>query len=74
MRSAIHRWLALLLVVGLVAYAGACPCPESRNDSGQKCGKNSAYSKASGDSRPLRYPSNVSDAMIKRYRDEHPKT
>ena len=56
----------------LKAYPGACPCPESRNDSGQRCGRNSAYLRSGGEDRPLCYPSNVSDAMIKRYRDEHP--
>ena len=63
----------LLVKESINAYAGACPCPESRNDAGQKCGKNSAYSKSGGDSRPLCYPSNVSDTAIKKYREDHPK-
>jgi len=56
----------------LKAYTGACPCPESRNDSGQRCGRNSAYLRSGGEDRPLCYPSNVSDTAIKKYRDEHP--
>jgi hypothetical protein len=56
----------------IAAYDGACPCPESVMKSGQRCGKNSAYSAGGGDRRPVCYPSNVSDAMVKRYREEHP--
>ena len=62
----------LLVKQSIRAYPGACPCPESKNDSGQKCGRTSAYSRSGEDERPLCYPSNVSDGAIKKYRDEHP--
>ncbi|MEO8467883.1 MAG: hypothetical protein ABI640_21385 [Gammaproteobacteria bacterium] len=60
----------LLVDKSIADYAGACPCPESVGKNGQKCGKNSAYSKPGTDNRPLCYPSNVSAGMIKRYREQ----
>ena len=61
--------IRLLLVRESVAsYSGACPCPESRNSRGARCGGNSAYSRPGGTS-PLCYPTDVTDAMIQRYRD-----
>ncbi len=59
----------VLVERSISGYAGDCPCPETRAASGKRCGKNSAYSRAGSD-RPLCYASNVSAAMIKRYRDE----
>jgi hypothetical protein len=58
-----------LVQASIAAYAGACPCPQSLNRNGDKCGKKSAYSKGGGD-RPLCYPRNVSDAAVKRYREQ----
>jgi hypothetical protein len=59
----------LLVEQSISGYAGECPCPETRTASGKRCGKNSAYTRAGSD-RPLCYPSNVSAALIKRYRDQ----
>lgn len=63
---------ALLVEASKAAYNGACPCPESRNSRGARCGGNSAYSRGGGN-RPLCYPSNLTPAMIQRYRDSLPK-
>jgi hypothetical protein len=59
----------LLVQKSLAAYSGACPCPESRNRSGDRCGGNSAYNRPGGE-RPLCYPSDVTAEMIGRYRGE----
>ena len=58
----------LLVQRSIAAYAGACPCPESRNSRGARCGGNSAYSRPGG-SRPLCYPTDVTDAMVQRHRE-----
>jgi hypothetical protein len=58
---------ALLMQASKAAYSGTCPCPESRNAVGNPCGGTSAYSRR-GAERPLCYPSDVTDAMIKSYR------
>jgi hypothetical protein len=58
----------LLIRESIASYGGACPCPESRNSRGARCGGNSAYSRPGGTS-PLCYPKDVTDAMIKQYRD-----
>ncbi len=58
----------LIVQESIAAYSGACPCPESRKQNGDRCGKSSAYSRDGGD-RPLCYPSNVSDAAVQRYRE-----
>src|SRR5690242_12853449 len=58
----------LLVQASIAAYAGNCPCPENRNSASRRCGGNSAYSRPGG-SHPLCYPSDVSDVMVKRYRD-----
>jgi hypothetical protein len=54
----------------MAAFPGKCPCPQSLLNSGKRCGKNSAYSKKGGGARPKCYPSDVSDAQVKRYREE----
>ena len=61
-----------LVQASIAAYPGPCPCPENRNRSGALCGKNSAYSKPGG-SQPLCYPTDVSDEMVKSYREQLPK-
>ncbi len=48
-------------------YSGSCPCPYNRDRAGRSCGKRSAYSRPGGAS-PICYPSDVTEAMIKRYR------
>jgi hypothetical protein len=57
----------LLVQQSLAAYDGSCPCPESRNGSGNRCGGNSAYSRPGGQ-QPLCYPSDVTVEMISAYR------
>ena len=58
----------LLVQESIAAYSGACPCPETRNSRGARCGGNSAYSRPGG-SRPMCYPTDVTDVIIQRYRD-----
>jgi len=53
----------------IAAYHGACPCPDSKNRSGRKCGKNSAYSKPGGQA-PLCYPEDIPDDQVDKYRNE----
>jgi hypothetical protein len=55
----------------MAAFPGKCPCPQSLLNSGKRCGKNSAYSSKGGGARPKCYPSDVSDAQVKRYREEN---
>lgn len=62
----------LLMQASIAAYNGQCPCPDSRNSDGERCGGNSAYSRGRGE-RPLCNPSDVTDAMIRRYRESLPK-
>jgi hypothetical protein len=57
----------LLVQASIAAHRGACPCPETRNAQGERCGRTSAYSRGGGD-RPLCYPSDVTEAMIQRFR------
>lgn len=57
----------ILIRRSLAGYSGNCPCPYNRASNGSRCGKRSAYSRPGGAS-PLCYPSDVSDAMIQRYR------
>ena len=49
-------------------YSGNCPCPYSRASNGSRCGKRSAWSKPGG-YEPLCYESDVTEEMIKRYKD-----
>lgn len=41
-------------------YPGNCPCPDSRDSAGRRCGKRSAYSRPGGRA-PLCYPDDISD-------------
>ena len=61
-----------LVQESIASYSGACPCPESRKSNGAQCGASSAYSRPGGE-QPLCYPNQVTDAMIKRYREALPK-
>lgn len=58
---------AALIQRSQVAYAGSCPCPESYDRAGRRCGARSAYSKPGGSS-PLCYPTDVSSEMVIAYR------
>ena len=60
----------LLIQQSIAAYSGNCPCPYNVMRDGRRCGGNSAYSKPGG-ADPLCYESDVSDAMIERYRNAH---
>lgn len=59
---------AILIQQSIASYSGRCPCPYNRTSNGSKCGKRSAYSKPGGAS-PLCYPSDVTPAMVTRYRN-----
>lgn len=50
------------------SYPGNCPCPYNTAKNGSSCGKRSAYSKKGGYS-PVCYAKDVSQSMIKEYRD-----
>ena len=63
---------SLLVQESIASYSGACPCPESRKSNGAQCGASSAYTRPGGE-RPLCYPEQVTEAMIKRYREALPK-
>ena len=51
------------------SYHGSCPCPYNAARNGSKCGGRSAYSRPGGAS-PLCYPSDISDEMVRRYRQQ----
>lgn len=57
----------ILIAQSRTGYHGSCPCPESRNRAGRRCGRRSAYSKPSG-AAPLCYSSDVTPTMIAEYR------
>lgn len=57
-----------LIQESINSYSGSCPCPYNITKSGSRCGKRSAYSKPGG-YEPLCFPSDVSDAMVERYRN-----
>ena len=61
----------ILVEASLASYEGNCPCPESRDRSGRRCGKRSAYAKPGG-SAPLCYPTDVTDKMIAKYKARVP--
>jgi len=52
-----------------MSYPGNCPCPYNRASNGSRCGGRSAYSRAGGYS-PLCYDRDVTDDMVRRYRDK----
>jgi hypothetical protein len=52
------------------AYPGNCPCPYNHASNGSRCGKRSAWSRAGGYA-PRCYPEDVTDAMVKQYRESH---
>ena len=63
-----------LMRESIESYRGECPCPQSIDSKGRKCGDHSAYRSKGGGRRPLCYPSDVTESMLKRYRGEHPET
>jgi len=61
----------LLIDESIASYSGNCPCPYNRASNGSRCGRRSAYSREGGEA-PLCYPKDVSAAMVKDYREQHP--
>lgn len=59
----------ILIDESIAAYSGNCPCPYNTARNGSRCGKRSAYSRPGGEA-PLCYPKDVTDEMVKAYRDE----
>ncbi len=49
-------------------YSGSCPCPYSRASNGSRCGGRSAYSRPGG-AAPLYYERDITDAMVRKYRE-----
>lgn len=58
----------ILIDESIAAYPGNCPCPYSTARNGSRCGKRSAYSREGG-AAPLCYPKDVTEAMVKEYRE-----
>ncbi|MGN7880686.1 SH3 domain-containing protein [Sinorhizobium sp. Sb3] len=56
-----------IIAESISGYSGSCPCPESRDRAGRRCGRRSAYSKPGG-AAPICYPGDVSKAMIDAFR------
>ncbi|WP_369292627.1 SH3 domain-containing protein [Sinorhizobium sp. 7-81] len=56
-----------IIAESISGYSGSCPCPESRDRAGRRCGRRSAYSKPGG-AAPICYPGDVSRAMINAFR------
>ena len=52
------------------SYPGRCPCPYNSAKNGSSCGGRSAYSRPGGYA-PLCYPKDVSEDMVRHYRDQH---
>lgn len=60
----------LLIEDSIASYPGNCPCPYNVARNGSRCGKRSAWSRAGGYA-PLCYPNDVTNAMIKKYREQN---
>ena len=60
-----------IIAQSITSYSGRCACPYNTASNGSRCGGRSAYSKPGGAS-PLCYPSDVTQAMVERYRRNHP--
>lgn len=50
-------------------YPGNCPCPYNSTRNGSRCGKRSAWSKSGGYS-PLCYESDITEEMVKKFRNK----
>lgn len=61
---------AAIIQQSIAAYPGRCPCPYNRASNGSRCGGRSAYSRPGGHS-PLCYEEDVSDEMVRVYRQRH---
>jgi hypothetical protein len=58
---------AHLMRQSLAGYPGSCPCPDSLDRAGRRCGNRSAYSRPGGYA-PLCSPSDVTTEMIAEFR------
>lgn len=59
-----------IIAESIASYPGTCACPYNRARNGSSCGRRSAWSKAGGYS-PLCYADDVSQEMIKAWREQH---
>ena len=59
--------IAILRERSLRTYSGSCPCPQSIDRAGRRCGKRSAYLRSAGAAH-LCYDSDVTPAMVEEYR------
>jgi hypothetical protein len=59
-----------LIQQSIDSYSGSCPCPYNTMRNGRSCGGRSAYSRPGGEA-PLCYPSDVTPAMIRAYRQSN---
>lgn len=57
----------VLVVRSKESYSGPCPCPDSLDGSGKRCGRRSAYSR-SGGTALLCSVDDVTDEMVREYR------
>jgi hypothetical protein len=60
-----------MIQASIASYPGRCPCPYNSAKNGSACGGRSAYSRPGGYA-PLCYPKDISDDMLKKYRQQHP--
>ena len=60
----------ILIEESIASYPGNCPCPYNTARNGSRCGGRSAWSRPGG-AAPLCYPKDVSDEMVRAYREEH---
>ena len=60
----------ILIAESTAAYPGNCACPYNTARNGSTCGRRSAYSRPGG-AAPLCYPKDVTDDMVRKYRESH---
>lgn len=59
-----------MIARSIESYSGSCPCPDTRNRAGRRCGGTSAYSRPGGAS-PLCYARDISDEAVAEYRERY---
>lgn len=57
-----------LIAASIANYPGSCPCPESRDRAGRRCGNRSAWARGGGYA-PLCYANDITPAMITAFRN-----
>jgi hypothetical protein len=60
----------MMIHKSIAAYPGSCPCPYNLASNGSECGGRSAWSRAGGYA-PLCYASDISDEMVRQYRQQN---